>query len=51
MITHSKLSNMKSEIIPNRFYGDGLGEFSNPSNFVLGAKRVNPDFICTYLQE
>ena len=38
MITHSKLSNMKSEILPNCLkgkYGYSLGEFNNTSNVVF----------------
>ena len=43
MITHSKLSNVKCEILPNCLkgkYGYSLGEFSNTSNVVFGAERV-----------
>ena len=43
MITHSKLFNMKSEVLPNCLkgkYGYSLGEFSNTSNVVFGAERV-----------
>ena len=43
MITHSKLSNMKSEVLPNCLkgkYGYSLGEFSNTSNVVFGAERA-----------
>ena len=44
MITHCKLSNMKSEILPNCLkgkYGYSLGEFSNTSDVMFGAERVN----------
>ena len=45
MIMHSKLSIMKSEILPNCLkgkYGYSLGEFSNMSNVVVGAKSCFP---------
>ena len=44
MIIHSNLSKMKNKIVPTCLQGnykDSLGEFSNRSHGVFGAKRVN----------